>query len=36
MLDTMHAGLKKWVASGKLLGEVNHPKGGAYDERSNP
>jgi len=34
--DTMHAGLKKRVASGKLLGGINHLKGGAYDERSNP
>jgi hypothetical protein len=32
----MHEDLKKRVASGKLLGETNHLKGGAYDERSNP
>ena len=25
-LDTMHAGLKKWVASGKLLGEDQSPE----------
>jgi hypothetical protein len=35
-IDTMHEGLKKRVASSKLLSETNHYKGGTYDEGNNP